>query len=572
MKKLHLLLLVLLFTCSGWAKPSEQIMKDRMKSDLDVLRNAFDVHYAPKEWKFNYAQWDLDTEINKAKEKIQNTSPLTMKQYHRIIRDFFNSTQDYHVNVIFHSTESATLPFRVKGTNGKYFITHVDTEKLSSHVYSFKKGDEIVTFDGKPTQEAINDILLCEGKGTADTDIAKACFFLTTRTGKLGHVVPKGPIMIGVKNGNNDKIKNYQLIWNYTPEQITHGLKGTDEEKPLSKNLKMLIEKELLAKSMLSPMYELIQNLGAEGQDLMGSRESYIPELGKIWWKSDKSCPFHAYLYEADDRKLIGYIRIPHYSGFNSNVDEFGKIITYMQERSDALVIDQINNPGGLAFYCYALVSMLTEQPLHTPRHRMSITQSDVAFAVEGLKELEEIDTDQEAVAVFGDTFFGMPVTHQMVQFLIDYLNFIKDEWNAGRTLTQPHFLMSIDQINPHPTIRYTKPILMLINELDISAGDFVPAILQDNHRVTLMGTRTAGAGGYVTMSSFPNLYGIDMFSYTASIAERLDKNPIENLGVTPEISYVLTENDLRSGYHDYKTAINAAVKNLLAPATEAKN
>ena len=136
-----------------------------------------------------------------------------------------------------------------------------------------------------------------------------------------------------------------------------------------------------------------------------------------------------------------------------------------------------------------------------------------------------------------------------MSRFFLDFCNFIVDEWNAGHQLTDPYFLYNINHINPHPSARYTKPILVLINSLDISCGDFFPAILQDNKRAPLFGTRTAGAGGYVRPASYPNRFGVDLFRYTGSIAERVDKNPIENLGVTPDIFYSLSEEDLQGNY-----------------------
>ncbi len=52
----------------------------------------------------------------------------------------------------------------------------------------------------------------------------------------------------------------------------------------------------------------------------------------------------------------------------------------------------------------------------------------------------------------------------------------------------------------------------MLINEMDMSCADFMPAILQDNKRATLFGSRTAGAGGHVLSFNFPNIHGIADF------------------------------------------------------------
>ncbi|TBR20006.1 protease-like activity factor CPAF, partial [bacterium] len=122
----------------------------------------------------------------------------------------------------------------------------------------------------------------------------------------------------------------------------------------------------------------------------------------------------------------------------------------------------------------------------------------------------------------------------------------------------------------PHPTERYTKPILLLINELDFSCGDFFPAILQDNKRATVFGVRTAGAGGAVKATQFPNQFGIAGLAYTWTIALRTNGQPIENLGVTPDVDYKTTEEDLKTGFAGYARAIQAALTNLLGGAAPA--
>jgi C-terminal processing protease CtpA/Prc len=146
---------------------------------------------------------------------------------------------------------------------------------------------------------------------------------------------------------------------------------------------------------------------------------------------------------------------------------------------------------------------------------------------------------------------------------MVDYSYKIIQEWAAGRRLTDPLDLYGIDEIVP-TRYKYKKPILVLINELDFSAGDFFPATLQDNGRAKLLGTRTAGAGGYVLRFGFPNLSAIKTFSLTASLAERSDKDPIENLGVTPDVKYEISPEDLEFNYGPYKMKIIENLEEML--------
>ena len=138
-------------------------------------------------------------------------------------------------------------------------------------------------------------------------------------------------------------------------------------------------------------------------------------------------------------------------------------------------------------------------------------------------------------------------------------------QWSAGKTMTSPLPVFGLAAVQPNPAGRFTKPLLILTNPLDFSGGDFFPAIMQDNKRAVIFGERTAGAGGVVKDYKQQNsLLGVETIKLTATIAERANGQPIENLGVTPDIPYAVTAADVQGGYAGYIKAADAAVSGLL--------
>jgi len=296
----------------------------------------------------------------------------------------------------------------------------------------------------------------------------------------------------------------------------------------------------------------------------LGGKTSFIPKLGEVIWEADSESSFSAYMYKSKSGKLIGYVRIPHYGSSDAEFTQFKDIIERFKKVTDGLVIDQVNNPGGSVFYLYALASVLTDQPLIAPRHRIKIKQETINESVKGLTDLKDVKDNESARKALGETWDGYPVDYQVAIFTKQFYQFIIDQWTAGKTLSDPIFLYAADKILPDPKTNYTKPILVLTNSLDFSGGDFFPAILQDNKRATILGTRTAGAGGYVEEFTFPNRIGISSMSMTGSIALRVNQKPIENLGVTPDIIYPISADDLENNYKKYVKKIQKEINRLV--------
>lgn len=529
-----------------------------MIGNLESLRDAFHAQYAPAGWKKQFAQWDIDTQVDQAQTSItQSTGLFGTNDYQKLLNHLFQSARDYHTSISFFRTEAASLPFTVKGADGRYFIVYINRDKLSKDAFPFEVGDELVQFGDKTTDEAVKGILSEEVINSAQTDQERAEGYLTNRSAARGFTVPQGPITIGVRPKGSDRVYSQQLIWDHTPEKIYGVL-----DQALSSVQKAPAPSSIYHHEMIVGDYDSAPGAALVSDPYtLGARKTFTPDLGKKIWQSSDEDPFYAYIFQNTDKKLIGYIRIPSYEAEDyakdsaTAVENFRKVITLFESTTDAMVIDQVNNPGGSVSYLYALVSMLTDQPIKAPRHRMMLTQSDVKDALDSLKELEPIKSDADAQKVLADKLDGYPASYELVQFKRDFCNFILSEFHQGHTLTSPYWIEGVDQINPAKD-HFTKPILLLINGLDFSGGDFFPATLQDNKRVKTFGTRTAGAGGYVLEFTYPNSFGVAKYRLTGSIAERADLNPIENLGVKPDVEYSINADDLQNGYRGYIQAI----------------
>jgi C-terminal processing protease CtpA/Prc len=274
-----------------------------------------------------------------------------------------------------------------------------------------------------------------------------------------------------------------------------------------------------------------------------------VPVLGEVVWELPADAPFYAYICRVSDGRQIGYARVPDYNYNKDAVNVFEKVIARFESTTAAMVLDQVNNPGGSMFHMYAILSTLTDKALALPQHEIIFGEDDVAIARETI-----------ATAEVGE---AIPSDERPSPELVAYSRFVLSEIKAGRgtkgKVTNPVHLGGVVEILPAKN-HYTKKIVVLINELSFSAAEFLAAILQDNKRATLFGQRTPGAGGCARRISWPNQFGIDYMTYTWTIARRTNGQRIENIGVHPDVSYSITVEDIRSGYAGYRKALLSTI------------
>lgn len=552
---------------SGFAKT---MVHQHASADLDFLEHLLSTKYAPKPWKETIFGWNLQDATNAARLKLILEENPSTAYCQRVLADYISSLNDYHAGVTFYATSRSYLPYTVKMSNsGRCYVVESFTYNSDISVY-----DEILEVDGVPIAQVIEGLRM--GRGSS-ADYAAAVRSLFSRSAAMGHSVPIGGITLKVRRPSG-LTRTVRVKWRHTPEHVTDLslisplIKDTKLDMRCSRSLPLASEKRncLFTNEMVPYFWREMREeykRRAVGNYDIGSKKGFLPEYPSVTWRC-KEGPYHAYVFACQDSQgrsyNLGFLRLSTYSWTDlEDLNEehrdcpwvdLEEIIKELQDRSDGLIIDQTNNPGGSVFYLYGVLSMLTSTPLETPRHRMILTQDEVHTALHWLELLEGVDTDREAVAALGETMEGYPIDIMAAGYIQSFSEKVLNNWSSGNiNLTEPIPLLGFSHIQPHPRVQYTHPICAIINEEDFSCGDLFPAILKDNGRAMIVGNTTAGAGGFVFSVDFPNRTGIKNCSLTGSLAVRKDGMLIENLGVSPDIYLEITDEDLQSGkYGNY--------------------
>lgn len=532
---------------------SLNVTQATMLQTLQQIMTVFAQDYAPFEWKVESEKLDLKQEIARAKGVIESSPDISTIQFQDLLVDIINALRDFHTSITFYSTEEATLPFQIMEAGGRFFISFVDRTKISKESFPFLEvGTEVVEFDGRPISEVVRGLIPERYLMPTPTEWRLAGFRLCYRARSAGMRVPQGEVKLTFKS-RDGKLVSYPFFWQYTPEYVPLGIPVRNTMFSDSRPDKFAVNGKF----------------GSEepGSAEIGGKSTYVPELGQVF--SHGSFPpgnFSSQIYRLPSGAIVGVIRIPTFGVPNpvESADEFGAHVTSLNERTDALVIDLTRNNGGSLPYMYGLLSRLTDQPLIPLEQQIMISDSMAAESAQRLAASMYVQSEQGAREIVGPILQGMLANFEDFQGLIYNDRFLLSELKAGRRLSQPTWVLGINKITPHPTQRYTKPILVLVDELDFSAADFFPAILQDNKRAVIFGTRTAGAGGSLKETQLPNQFNIRSLTYTWTIARRKDGRPLENLGVTPDIEYAITPEDLQKNFEGYRAAVVRAVEGML--------
>jgi len=533
-----------------FATSSPPAALESMEKELDFIQYHMEVNYAPAEWKYTHSGWDLATKIEEAKADLRAAPNLSFSYYHQTLRRFFDSTHDYHVKAFFSASGIAYLPLELLKAGNRYFV-------VSTLIPEIDAGDEVVACDGVSMETVIERLVQRRSGIRSESDYAEAIREFSLRNAAEGVALPdEDEVILSLLSKRTGSPYQTKVEWIKIEEEMP------GYRSPLVKAASPSIPNILMMRGL-----DALRPQRANTPFALGSRTSYLPPLGDVV-KQLESPSFDAYIFKDPRGRKIGYLRIATYSPEEDTAaEDFQRLINQMERETHALVIDQINNPGGYVTHLYGLLSMLTDRPLYVPSQTFYVTPDFAKTSVLVARALEEIfvmGTEQDIEEILGFESFGFPLLPEHYADVYDFFKMVGDEWAAGNRVLPSIYLYGISKIPPHPKGRYSKPIVVLINEQDYSSADFFPAILQDNKRATLFGVKTAGAGGAIGVNALNSPYGVVAFSSTFSLAHRLDGQVIEDLGVTPDVVHELTVNDIQYNFVDYRRDLMKTLNSLL--------
>ena len=546
-----------------------QLTLDQKMSDFQNIVGVYDKNYGPYDWKKQAFGYDL-LSIAPWVDKIRATKDDL--DFYEVMVSYVSSLNDAHDNYNLPTNFVARLNFGVDIYDGKLLVDTINRGRLPAAEFPFQIGYELVSIDGADAQKMVDGLLQYEVAANPRSTRRLAAVLLTTRPQQVMPHAPNVPeISTVVFRRPDGTVESHRIPWTKT------GLALTAVGKYITPNGEEPKEESAADNSIadLDPTLRYMQpllklwNCRLPDRGVVGLGSQFpifvnaLPANFTLRLGRTAADVFFSGTFQSGGHP-IGFIRIPDFAPADpaGALILFQREVDFFQKNTDGLIVDVMRNPGGSVSYLNQLVSKL-----------IFYTWRSIPFEVRSTPEwVVSISTSLEQAKAQGAP-----------PFILDLLQAIKDELvaanaaNRGRTKPIPLDDVVIDRSPAIDTagnmVAYTKPILVLTDELTASGGDAFAATIQDNSRGLLLGRRTMGAGGNVVAWEGGS-YSLGIVTLTESLMNR--KNPVEtveypaapyveNIGVYPDfyVDYMTIDNLMQNGQPFVDAFISTMVKYL---------
>lgn len=531
--------------CAQFAIPTfaKDLTSEEKLSDLNQMVSRLKSGYGPLRYKKKEVGIDIDVIATKYQNSVIATK--SNSEFYYQILQFIAEFRDGHFSANIPSTHKAVLPFTVDIIGGKVLLDAVDRTVLPETSFPYVKGDEILEMNSQPVMDVVKQLQTYVASGYVLTAQRVATMYLTNRVATRVPVPSNPDITIKIRRGTSTIIDSVPMKWIYSGEAMDEFGSGAF----MNRNLPATTGRNYDLLSIHDDMAIIERPEIEKSFRCSGTTRTQIPADATIIM----STPFVAY-YHPTSRGNIGYLRIPEYMATNpmTNQSEFELrfaqyeyVVKVLEEKTVGLVIDQQHNCGGSVSYLHAVASLFATAPF-----------KPVQFELLSNKE------EYLGFKAFADDSLQFTVEYQN---FLKVLNLIKAAWTNGDFMTTKTALSGEDLIAPNG-IHYTKPIIMMIDEMSGSGGDAFPALLQGIGRAKLIGERTMGLGGHVVEQP-PLFFSQVKARITKSLFFRPSGVAIENNGAEPDVKYTPTRDDFMYGYRIQQDFVLAELFKMLDQA-----
>lgn len=496
--------------------------------DLHQMVATISAGYGPLHYKKMYLGIDLDQLEAEYTEKILNTS--NNRDFYYLMIQFIAEFKDSHFSGRIPTDHTYSLPIYTDLVEGKVLISFVDREKIDQKSFPFNVGDEIVQVNGRKVSDLVDELSQYIGEGFDLTSRDLATMYLLIRPAAIFPLPAEKEITLSIRRGTSSIIDRITLSWNESGEALDESTSWEDRSKSFSRGSAL----DFGELSLDGAIFENLKNMHYR-HFCSGKTRVQIPSDATIIMEE----PFVAY-YHPTEKGNIGYLRIPHYSPYNevTGYPEFeSRFLQYqyavyeLEKNTVGLIIDQDYNCGGSVDYLHRIVSLFATESY--PPMNFTLLASKESY----------LDFTKWKNELFQSTLAKVKMN--------TIRDLIKTSWKESRFMTPMTSIDGNESFYPD-RVHYTKPIIVLINELSGSGGDAFPALLQGIGRAKLLGTRTMGAGGHV--QEIPPLnYSQIKVRMTKSLFYRPSGVAVENNGAEPDIPYTITRDDIMYDYRPYQ-------------------
>jgi len=524
--------------------------KEQRISDAQTIIGLFERNYAPREWKKEFL--NISFEDHSKSFVVAAAEDISDEEFYGFIGKYLTGFQDAHIGFYFPSSAAATLPFIVDDIEEHLVV--VETKHDAPE--DIKVGSELVAIDGVPAETILEEILNYVGTGNPAASRRFAARQITLRRQySLPELPDEATVTVTFRSFADGTAKDVTLEWERTGNEFAE---YNDAGIDISANVKS----DTIEAKDDNPFYSkmrIFPSLEKRSFSLLGNTEPFFP-MGDDFMER-KDGPLYSGIFIVENKR-IAYIRIPDfYSNPYESIAQMEEDIRYYEDTTDALILDETANPGGDWCYATTLASFFYDETFkdlndHWRANRDTLTHIEMMVEHPEWFDLTE-DEIKQAEEIAAD---------------------IRDAMKTGRLLSKPYPICAWDgNLEPYKDdegnkIIYTKPVLLLMNELSVSCGDLFPALMKDNGRATLFGATTMGGGGAVdgrraigySESNISFTISLVLRNKTTETSDGLQTGFIENVGVKPDIEYQITLDDFMSGYELYRNSVIQAALSLV--------